>query len=185
MTPYLTFYPCSLWPDVQKQASCCCIQIPRSPASGGLSSSLIFCILLKHFLTHCGRIFLICNSSWGHVFQWSPTAERRASQPQDAHWTHFLFWCFVFQLLSLCWARSSCPFWLPVYFACGSSPSADDLKFFIFWMFSKPVWSCKVSFCCLHFITALLCAAHILYVQALFFHSQFALTHLSSASWFL
>lgn len=44
---------------MQKQALCCCIQIPPSPASGGLSPSLISCVLLRNFLTHCGRISLI------------------------------------------------------------------------------------------------------------------------------
>lgn len=32
-----------------------------------------------------------------------------------------MFWCFIFMLLSLCGAGSSCPFCLPIYLAWGSS----------------------------------------------------------------
>lgn len=48
-----------------------------------------------------------------------------------------MFWCSVFKLLSFCRAGSSCPLLLPIYVAYGSSSSADNLSFFIFWTFSK------------------------------------------------
>ena len=81
--------------------------------------SLLFCRLLKNFLTRCGWIFLIRNFL-------------RTCLSVNSH---FMFWCFVFQLLSFCRAGSSCTFWFPVCLACGSSPSEDDLKFFIYWTF--------------------------------------------------